>query len=390
MRLCLVTDTFPPDVNGVALTLRRLRDLLAQRGHEVEVLLTGDVRAAAEKQGLVDPAEPASGLKLPFLPLPGYKGLRFGLPARGTLRRHWKEHRPDIIYVATESPLGFSAVDAAQDLDIPAVSGFHTNFDSYMRDYNLPMLREVAGGYLRSLHNRTRATFAPSPDVINRLREEGFHNVRLLGRGVDTGFFDPAHRDENLRTQWGASPGDAVAIYVGRVAPEKNLPLAFRAYAELAELERDHGRTLRVVVVGDGPKRQELEAAHPDVVFAGMRSGDALAAHFASADLFIFPSTTETFGNVILEAMASGLAVVSHDYAAARLHLRHGVNGFSAPLNDEDAFLAACREAANREAWPAVRQAARETALGLGWDAVASRFEADLLELIADDEVGKR
>jgi len=381
MRLSLVTDTYPPDINGVALTLHRLQSLLNARGHQVEVLLPGDLWKQSQKGGFVDPDAPAASVHIPSLPLPGYKGLRFGLPAQGNLRKHWKKHRPDIIYIATETLLGFSAVDAARDLDIPVVSGFHTNFDSYMQDYKLPMLRDVAGGYLRTLHNRTRATFAPSPDIIERLKTDGFHNLRLLGRGVDTALFSPTRRDPALRQSWGVGEEDTVALYVGRIAPEKNLPLAIRAYDALARSETAAGRKFQVVFVGDGPKRAETERAHPDYHFAGMRSGDDLAAHYASADLFLFPSTSETFGNVILEAMASGLVVVAYHYAAALLHLRPGENGLSAPLDDEDAFLAACLTATRREHWPAWKTAARQTSETLGWDAVVSRFEADLLEL---------
>jgi glycosyltransferase involved in cell wall biosynthesis len=383
MRLSLVTDTYPPDVNGVALTLRRLRGHLVGRGHVVEVIVPGDLRERACETGEIDPAEPAAALRLAALPVPGYKGLRFGLPARGPLRRHWQEHRPDIVYVATESLLGFSAVDAAKDLGIPAVSGFHTNFDSYMADYKLPMLKDLTGGYLRTLHNRTAATFAPSPDLIARLTQEGFRNIRLLGRGVDTVMFDPARRDPALRAAWGAGPTDTVALYVGRIAPEKNLPLAERAYARLAAAEAAAGRRLVVVVVGDGPKRADWEKAHPDFVFAGMRGGNDLAAHYASADLFVFPSTSETFGNVVLEAFASGLVVVAYAYAAAQLHLHDGTNCLAAPFGDEDAFLAACDRARDRQHWPAWRAAARATALALGWDAVVDRFELDLLEIIA-------
>lgn len=382
MRLTFVTDTYPPDVNGVANTLRRLRGLLAARRHTVDLVLPGDLREGALKAGELATDDPAAGLKIGALPVPGYKGLRFGLPSRSTLRKHWTTHRPDVIYVATESPLGYSAVEAAEDLGILVVSGFHTNFDTYMQDYNVPMLKEIAGGYLKNLHNRTAATFAPSPDVIARLESMGFKDTRLLGRGVDTVFFDPAKRDPDLRAAWGAGENDTVGLYVGRVAPEKNLPLALQAAKLLAEDEASAGRIFRMVVVGDGPKRPELAKAHPKVHFAGTRTGDELARHFASADLFLFPSTSETFGNVILEAMASGLVTVAFHYAAALLHLENGKNGLSAPLGDEAAFLSACRAAAERSRWPDWRSAARATSLDLSWDSVADRFERDLLSLL--------
>ena len=384
MRISFVTDTYPPDVNGVANTLRRLRGLLQSRGHLVDLVLPGDLRAGALRAGWVEPDESAAGLRLGALPVPGYKGLRFGLFSRGPLRKHWTKFRPDIIYVATESPLGFSAVEAAEDLGITVVSGFHTNFDTYMRDYKVPMLKDLAGGYLRNLHNRTAATFAPSPDVIARLGEMGFKETRLLGRGVDTVLFDPAKRSPAVRAEWGAPDEMAtVALYVGRVAPEKNLPLALEAATALGAAESAAGRLFRMVVVGDGPKRGELAKAHPDVHFAGTRTGEELAVIFASADLFLFPSTSETFGNVILEAMASGLVTVAFDYAAATLHLRDGVNGFAvAPVGDAAAFVSTCcARAADRACWPGVRASARQSSLSISWDAVADQFERDLREL---------
>ena len=387
MRLSIVTDTFPPDVNGVANTLLRLRGLLGARGHEVDLVLPGDLREGAKLAGSISEQESAARLRLGALPIPGYKGLRFGLPSRSALRKHWKAHPPDIIYVATESPLGFSAVEAAEDLGIVVVSGFHTNFDTYMRDYKVPMLKEIAGGYLKNMHNRTAATFAPSPDVIARLRELGFKETRLLGRGVDTVLFDPAKRCPVLRRDWGAADENTtVGLYVGRVAPEKNLPLALEAAAVLRASESAAGRDFRMVVVGDGPKREELARAYPAVHFAGTRTGEDLARVFASADLFLFPSTSETFGNVILEAMASGLATVAFDYAAASLHLRDGENGFAvAPVGDVPAFLSAARRAADRSHWPRIRAEARRTSLAISWDAVADQFERDLLELLAKE-----
>lgn len=385
MRLSIVTDTFPPDVNGVANTLYRLRGLLRARGHEVDLVLPGDLRTGAQRAGHVTDDESAARLRLAALPVPGYKGLRFGLFSRAPLRKHWKLHRPDIIYVATESPLGFSAVEAAEDLGIIVVSGFHTNFDTYMRDYNVPMLKDIAGGYLRNLHNRTAATFAPSPDVIARLEESGFKDTRLLGRGVDTELFNPAKRSLALREEWGAADeSTAVGLYVGRVAPEKNIPLALETAASLREAEAAAGRDFRMVVVGDGPKREELAKAHPGVYFAGTRTGEDLARVFASADVFLFPSTSETFGNVILEAMASGLITVAFHYAAAALHLRDGENGMAvSPVGDGAAFVSASRRALDRPRWPAIREEARRTSLAISWDAVADQFERDLLELLA-------
>ncbi len=383
MRLSFVTDTFPPDVNGVANTLRCLQNVLRQRGHVVETIVPGDLLDVALIHGSIASEDSSARLRLAALPLPGYKGLRIGLPARGTLAKHWSPRPPDVVYVATESLLGSSAIDAAGDVGCCVVTGYHTNFDQFLRDYHLPMLEDVANAYLRRLHNRSRATFAPSPDVMNRLRGLGFTNLRMLGRGVDAVQFDPAKRSERLRASWGAGEQDTVALYVGRLAPEKNLPLAMRAFEAMARHEASEGRNLRVVLVGDGPLHAELRADAGHWHFAGTRTGEELAVHFASADIFIFPSLTETFGNVVIEAMASGLVTIAYDYAAAAVHLQHQVNGLSAAMADETGFLGACIAALDRSRWPDWRHEARLTASRLTWSEVVFNFEKDLSDLLS-------
>jgi len=207
------------------------------------------------------------------------------------------------------------------------------------------------------------------------LRSWGIRNVGVLGRGVDTGLFDPGKRDERLRRSWGAGPETVVAISVGRMAVEKNLPLTVRAM-EAMQVARPGSVG---VFVGDGPRAKALEEEHPGFVYAGSRIGEDLARHYASADVFVFPSETETFGNVVLEAMASGLAVVAYDYAAARLLIRDGENGWRVRFGDEEAFL---RQAAGvcAEGIPAgMRERARETAGAHSWESVVSQFEGELL-----------
>jgi glycosyltransferase involved in cell wall biosynthesis len=373
MRLSLVTETYPPEVNGVARTLHHLVTGLTGLGHEVEVVRSRPARTAecAQSNGHVERI-------VPGLPLPGYPELRFGLPSGGRLRRMWRESRPDVIHVATEGPLGWTAVGAARRLGIPVSSSFHTNFHSYGKHYRYGFLRGFALRYLRRAHNRADCTLVPSSTIRRRLEAAGFRNLAILGRGVDTELFSPARRDEGLRESWGASAGTPVVLYVGRLAGEKNIPLLFRAWDAL----REHASRPRLVLVGDGPARRELERSHPEAHYAGMRHGEDLARHYASGDLFLFPSATETFGNVVTEAMASGLGVLGFDYAAAEEHVRHGENGWKVPYGDEGAYVAAALDVLGvREGWPAVREAARRTAEGLTWRAIVRGFERGLLAL---------
>ncbi len=318
LHIGIVTETYPPEVNGVAMTLGRLAAVLRGHGHHVSV-----VCPRRNGRGGNDP----DLREVPGLPLPGYRGLRFGLPAAGILQRLWRQQPPDALYVATQGPLGASAVRAARRCGIPVVSGFHTNFHTYCRHYHARWMEPAVFAYLRRFHNRTGATLAPTEALRADLAAHGLRNVEVLGRGIDTELFTPARRDARLRADWGVEEDAPAVIYVGRLAAEKNLQLAVRAFHAL----RDVQPGARFVLVGDGPLAARLHAEHPDFIFCGMRTGTELAAHYASGDLFLFPSLTETFGNVLLEALASGLAVVAYDHAAASQHIRAHENGLIAP-----------------------------------------------------------
>ena len=328
MHFTLVTETWPPEVNGVAHTVHGFECGLRQQGHDVHI-----VRPRQPGQ----PAAQPDHLVVAGAGLPRYPGLRFGLPAGRKLVRAWREHRPDAVYVATEGPLGWSALHAARRLGIPAATGFHTRFDHYVARYGAPWLAPTAFSWLRRLHNLGDATLVPTRELAQFLGGRGFRNVEVVGRAVDTTLFHPSRRDRELRAQWGARTGELVVLHLGRIAPEKNLGLAVRAFRAIEQ--RVPGA--KFVLVGDGPARAALQAANPDFIFTGARRGTELAVHFASADLFLFPSLTETFGNVTLESMASGVPLVAFDYGAAREHARDGESAACIPPGDEDAFIEA-------------------------------------------------
>lgn len=381
LRVAVVTETYPPEVNGVAMTLARIVDGLQRRNHRIQLI-------RPRQHATETPARNAhlEEVLSPGVPIPRYQGLRVGLPAKQALFRLWSLKRPDVVHIATEGPLGWSALAAAIKLRLPVSTGFHTNFHSYSQHYGVGFLKKPITAYLRKFHNRAQATLVPTEDLRRELATQGFENLRVVSRGVDTRLFSPARRSPQLRRDWGAADGEPMALYVGRIAPEKNLNLLANAHSSM----RTHVPEARLVMVGDGPERAALAARHPDIVFAGTRTGEDLAAHYASADIFLFPSLTETFGNVTLEAMASGLAVVAYDYAGARQYLAHERNGLLAPFNDGEAFVGlATAIATNPRRAASLRVQARASAERIDWDNVFDDFEAVLRDVMQRQEANR-
>ena len=348
------------------MTLGRLVDGLLQRGCTVNVFRPRQALDQAARRNGHYAEHLLAGMQVPM-----YRQLRFGLPATGRLQSRWRKHRPDAVYVATEGPLGWSAVSAAEKLGIPTLSGFHTNFHTYSRHYRLRLLEPLILRYLRTLHRRTGCTLVPTTALAQQLRAQAFGCVEVLQRGVDSTLFNPAQRSEALRRQWGVKSGQLVCLYVGRIAAEKNIRTAVSAFRGVQHARPD----ARLVLVGDGPLRKTLARDHPDFVFCGIRRGDDLARHFASGDLFLFPSQTETFGNVVTEAMASGLAVVAYKQAAAGEHIRDGVNGAVAADATEASFIRRAVELslASDQLRHLGHQAA-QSAASLSWAAIVERF----------------
>lgn len=373
LSIVLATETWAPEINGVAMTLSRLVAGLAARGHRIQVVRP---RQAVESGQPAVPHPLVSEMVRPGLPIPGYTALRLGLPCSGRLVAAWRRRRPDVVHVATEGPLGCSALSAAEALGIPVTSSYHTNFDDYAKHYRIGFLRDAAAGWLRRFHNRTRVTMVPSADLLGRLQAEGLHGGALWSRGVDIDTFDPARRDQALRAAWGAGRDDCVCLHVGRIAPEKDIPLAIEAFRAI----RSRHPGARMVIAGDGPARAALARSVPEAVFTGTLPLDQLAAVYASADLFLFPSLSETFGNVLCEAMASGVAAVGFDYAAAAMFGCDGRNMRAVPCADRNGFITAAQQLAD-DAGQRQRIAAqaRQDMLGNTWKRVVDRFEELLL-----------
>ncbi|GLQ88999.1 glycosyltransferase family 4 protein [Dyella flagellata] len=375
MRIGIISETYPPEINGVALTVHSLATGLAAKGHEIDLIRPRQNTSHVDEPGI-------EALETRGAALPRYPGLRFGLPVPRTLRQRWTQRRPDAIYVATEGPLGRSAVKTAVRLGIPVATGFHTRFDAYANHYGVGFLTPVVHGYLRRFHQRANITLVPTDALAAELTAMGVDRARLLRRAVDTKLFHPSKRNNSLRESWGVDADTPVVLYVGRIAPEKNLELAVQTFRAMQKV----APKARYVWVGDGPARAALQAAHPDFIFVGMQRDEALAAHYASADLFPFPSLSETFGNVILEALAAGLPVVAYAEGAAREHLIDGVNGFRIDSGDAQAFTsAAVMLAGDIQLIRHMGRAAVESVERLSPEAVIREFENLLRELVEEN-----
>lgn len=359
LKISVVSETYLPDVNGVASSLHQLLQALKRKQVDIQIIRT---EAKTPWQPVFAEIN-CKGLRIPM-----YPELQIGLPAGRKIRRCLTQFNPDIVFIATEGPLGFSALKVAQKMDIPVLSAFHTNFHRYSSYYGFGFVKTLLLKWLRTFHNRTQMTLVPSKDMQTELSMQGFHNVQVLPHAVDCMRFDPAKRQATLRKRWQADTHTKVLLYVGRVAPEKNIPLLFKTYNQLKQAHK-----VKLVIVGDGPLTAQLQAEYPEVVFCGVQTGDALAQHFASGDYFIFPSMTETFGLVTLEALASGLPVLAYDMAAAHTYIYEKTNGIKVKPDDESAFIKGAFELLALDLEP-LKQAAREQAATLGWERIGEHF----------------
>jgi glycosyltransferase involved in cell wall biosynthesis len=355
MRVALISETFLPDVNGVAATICRILEYLQAEGHQA--LLFAPKGAPAGYAG-------AEVVVLKGATFPLYRSLRLTPPQPGIAAR-LREFRPDLIHLVGPVLVGALGPSVGRRLGLPVISTYHTNLGTYSEHYGLGFLRDAINSHLRRIHNGCAVTLCPSTETRRALQSQGFQRVEIWGRGVDTGRFAPGHRSQAWRAALGIQAGEVVLLYVGRLASEKRLDLLLDA-----PLERER---VRLVLVGDGPARPDLERRFRGlpVNFLGFRRGHDLATAYASADVFVFPSSTDTFGQVVQEAMASGLPVVGASGGGQLDLIQPGETGLlfesgsgpdlRAQLNrlvgDPELRLAmgrAGRRAAERRTWPTV------------------------------------
>ena len=371
MRIVYFTESLFPLVDGVSRTLAQLFSTLQAR--EVDFRVYSPFVPGPEVPWRDRVRE------VPYLPLVVNPGYRFALPVGHGIAPELDAWRPDLVHVVSPSPLGRWAIRYSERRDIPLVSSFHTHFVSYFRYYGVPALEGVGWWMLRRFYAHFERVYAPSWSIIRELEGHGLRGLELWSRGIDLRRFGPRFRDPALRASLGADDGTPLLLMVSRLVKEKDL-------ADLVEMDRvlrGHGVRYRLALVGDGPMRGELEQALPDAHFAGHQSGEGLARWYASADVFVFPSTTETFGNVVLEALASGLPAVVVDRGGPPDMIEPGVNGFVAPAN-RPAELAERVEVLLRDPELRVRmgRSATEGAAERDWGAINGRLLESYAEVV--------
>ena len=361
MRIAIITESFPPDVNGVAHCVVRVAENLVRKGHHPLVIAPESARATpgADNQ-FPYPVERVKSVRLP-----GYPSFRLGLPGPRT-RRAITTHRTEIVHLASPVALGAWGSHVAKAMDLPTVAVYQTDLPNYARAYRLGAVTEAfAWRWLRDIHNAAGRTLAPSSMTAADLHAHGMERVQLWGRGVDTERFHPSLRDDRLRAEI-APGGEVIAGYVGRLAIEKRVDLL----ASVAALPG-----VRLAVTGGGPMEEELRQAIPAAVFLGERHGEDLARIYASLDFFVHTGPFETFGQTIQEAAASGLPVIAPAAGGPVDLVDDGVTGFLVPPGDSDALAAA---AARLAAEPALRaamsEAARRRVLGRSWSALVDEL----------------
>lgn len=439
LKIAVVSETFLPEVNGVTRSLDRMIRGIKERGHRVLVFrpaqdsdgspalsraldsITG-IRFSGIAKTVVPPKSPpavesqsnrlegeardiedplcsrssvhsrqrewnesleageehlCSGFRMPF-----YREVQVGLASPHFFRARFRKDRPDLVHIITEGPLGLTAMLAARSLGIPTISDYRTHFDQYFHYYGMASLGRRVSWYLRTFHNLTGRTLVPTRFMKDELTGAGFKRVSVIGRGVDTELYSPQHRSNRLRARYDVE-GGLLVLYAGRLAPEKNIDLAIRSFRAIKEIRPE----ARMVLVGDGPDRMRLERENPDLYFTGFLSGQELSAHYASSDVFLFPSLTDTFGNVVTEAAASGLAILAYDRGAARELMDHGRSAWICSGDSDARYVSAARALAElsiseKSRFAELRRSALEVAEGASWDSVISRLEETYYEAL--------
>ncbi|WP_438444608.1 glycosyltransferase family 4 protein [Gorillibacterium sp. sgz5001074] len=369
MKVAIFTDTFLPDVNGVARTLGKWVRYLESQGATCRVFAPQSEGGAGTDYNntMVE-----RFYSIPFLLYPECK---LAIPNPITIKKTLMEFKPDIIHCATPFNLGLYGLHYAKKHKIPVVASYHTHFDQYLQYYKIQWVEGMLWRYLGWFHQTCRRIYVPSMSTLHYLEERGFHNLEVWSRGVDVSRFHPDVDRQAVLENAGADPDKFTMLYVGRLAPEKSVDVLIDAYNRLPDRIREQSQ---IILAGDGPLFKELTETYKDradMKFLGFVQGQELSNLYAASDLFVFPSATETFGNVVLESMASGTPVIGAAAGGVQDTVRHMQTGWLCPVGDAEAFAGAIESLFDN---PGLRssmaKAGREYSLLQSWDSIFSRL----------------
>lgn len=324
IRIAYFAGSMKPGQDGVTRVLFRLIDWLNENDVE-NIFISSEIPSRNEQM--------TNYYEVPSIPVPFYKEYKFAYPGYKKFESKLKAFRPDIIHINSPCSLGLAAIKYGKKNNIPVVATYHTHFPSYAKYYNIKQLEFISWNYLRKLYNRCDRVFVPSISIMEELRDKGFKTTEYLPHGIDLNVFSDVYKSDTWKKSLDIE-GKKVILFVGRLVWEKDL----RTFAEIYDLLTNIRNDISFVIVGDGPIRRDLKKLMPEALFLGHKSGIELSTIFASSDLFVFPSTTETFGNVVLESMASGLVPVCSDEGGASNSIKHNQNGIVCKAKDSIDF----------------------------------------------------
>ncbi len=377
MKIAIFTDTFSPQINGVTKTLDRLLEYFEQKGIDYLVFAPDT------------PAQQASCFQKKIRRIPAfnfllYPELRISVPNYYSIKRQLNQFKPDLLHLITPFNLGLNGFKYARDHQLPFVASYHTNFSQFLAYYNLKFLENPSWHFFRWFHNQAEQNYCPSQSTLEELTAQGINNLKIWGRGINPKLFSPEKRSCAWRKKYGLEDKTTV-LYVGRLAPEKNIKLLIDS---IKQLNKNYYDQTIFLLTGDGPSYQELRQQSPDnVIFTGYLTGETLSAIYASADIFAFPSVTETYGNVILEAMASGLPVVAFRAGGVKENLRDHYNGLACPENDLGEFRTKLEELiTNPKLRHQLSKNARQYSLNRSWEHVFSALINSYQEVLSQRE----
>ncbi len=370
MRIAIFTDTFYPQINGVTKTLQKLVN-------QFETDKIDYIIFAPKEQGIKNNQKVIRFFSLPFIL---YPECRFTFPLYPSIEKTLKNFKPDLIHIVTPFSVGLCGLYFAKTYKVPLVNSYHTNFDQYLKYFHLSFLHKLSWNYMRWFHSHSLKNYCPSKATLETLQMHGINNLDIWTRGIDTYTFSPQHRDEAYRNSLGLND-KLIFLYVGRMSKEKDLDI----FMDVAQkLNEKYKNSIHFLMVGEGPLLNKFKNfAMENMTFTGFLHGENLSKVYASSDVFLFPSSTETLGNVILEAMASSLAVVACDAGGVKDNLIHRFNGIACSIRNEVEFYKACEKLINnRDLLKKLQHNARLYTLNKSWNHIFSELINSYQEVI--------